>query len=188
MISAPRNSGKWAGLYKWRVYVRHVCFRLSVNTYFDENNSGNNAIGKVDCSPMKHYSKPVKISVLLCTLLGVIAAAPGFSQSPQTRPPAGPAEKTPALRVLTRLVQVSVIAQDGNGNPVMGLTKDDFTITESGQQQKIDYFTEQSNENLTLTASGKAAPPDTFSNRFEQKSNAPTSATVILLDTRNTHS
>ena len=68
----------------------------------------------------------------------------------------------------------------------MGLTKDDFTITEGGQQQKINYFTEQSNENLTLTASKSAPAPNTFSNRYEQKANAPTSATVILLDTRNT--
>ncbi len=88
--------------------------------------------------------------------------------------------------MLTRLVQVSVIAEDSNGKPVVGLAKDDFTITESGQQQMINFFTEQSNENLTMTASMTKPAPNTFSNRYEQKANAPTSATVILLDTRNT--
>ena len=118
---------------------------------------------------MTQYPITIKASVLGCVVLAAIAVVPGFSQSPQTRPPAGQAEKTPALRVLTRLVQVSVIAQDGDGKPALGLTKDDFTITEAGQQEKINYFTEQSSQNLTLTASAAAAPADIFSNRFEQK-------------------
>ena len=137
---------------------------------------------------MSQYPTTIKASILGCIVLAAITVVPGFSQSPQTQPPAGKSEKAPALRVLTRLVQVSVVADDGNGKPVPGLTKDDFTVFEGGQQEKINYFTEQSSQNLTLSASSAAAPPDIFSNRFEQKSNAPTSATVILLDTRNTYS
>jgi VWFA-related protein len=141
---------------------------------------------------MGRYSIPAKLGVLALAILTAILIFPGFLQSQTQKPPTTQSvkqdeQKPPALRVLTRLVQISVIAQDGSGNPVLGLTKDDFTITESGQQQKINYFAEQSSDNLTLNASKAAAPPNTFSNRFEQKSNAPTSATVILLDTRNTH-
>jgi VWFA-related protein len=143
----------------------------------------------------------MKVALFICALSALVVATPGFLQSgsaaAQSAPPQAapqlpsPDQKStanpPTLRVLTRLVQISVIAQDGEGKPVMGLTKDDFTITEGGQQQKINYFTEQSNENLTLTASQTPPAPNTFSNRFAQKANSPTSATVILLDTRNTH-
>ena len=136
----------------------------------------------------------MKFALFICALAAFLIATPGFPQSapPSQAAPQRPspdqqsAAYPPALRVLTRLVQVSVIAEDSNGKPVVGLTKDDFTITEDGQQQKINYFTEQSNENLTMTASMTKPAPNTFSNRYEQKANAPTSATVILLDTRNT--
>jgi VWFA-related protein len=137
----------------------------------------------------------MKFALFVCALAAFLIATPGFPQSAPPPPQAAPqrpspdqqgAAYPPALRVLTRLVQVSVIADDGDGKPVTGLTKDDFTITESGQQQKINYFTEQSNENLTMTASMTKPAPNTFSNRYEQKANAPTSATIILLDTRNT--
>ncbi len=140
---------------------------------------------------MRHYSKLIKFGIAAGALLGVVTGVPGFPQSQPPKPPDAQTDKqipapTNALRVLTRLVQVSVIAEDGDGKPVTGLTKDDFTVTEGGQQQKINYFTEQSNENLTMTSSKTPPTPNTFSNRYEQKANAPTSATVILLDTRNT--
>jgi VWFA-related protein len=139
---------------------------------------------------MRQYPIAVKLSLLAFAILSAIVAVPGQSQS-QAPPPTIQSDKQndhapQALRVLTRLVQISVIADDGNGRPVTGLTKEDFTIIDSGERQKIDFFTEQSNQNLTLTAAAARAP-NTFSNRFEQKANAPTSATVILLDTRNTH-
>jgi len=153
---------------------------------------------------MKHYYFLTKLALFSCALTALLIATPGFPQSGATPPNGGatqaaqaapqlpspdqtPTSNRPALRVLTRLVQISVIAQDGDGKPVMGLKKEDFTITDAGQPQKINYFTEQSNENLTLTATKSAPAPNTFSNRFAQKANAPTSATVILLDTRNTH-
>jgi VWFA-related protein len=140
---------------------------------------------------MRHYSKLIKFGIAAFALLAVVTGVPGFPQSQPPKPPDPQTNKqtpapTNALRVLTRLVQVSVIAEDGNGKPVVGLTQNDFTVTEGGQPQKINYFTEQSNENLTLTASQTPPAPNTFSNRYEQKANAPTSATVILLDTRNT--
>jgi len=124
-----------------------------------------------------------------CSFAAALFAIPSFPQSPQ-QTNAGTKQgdqKAPALRVLTRLVQISVIAQDGDGMPVMGLKKEDFTILDAGQPQKINFFTEQSNQNLTMTASTANTSINTFSNRFEQKPNAPTSATVILMDLRNTH-
>ena len=129
----------------------------------------------------------IRIAALTCLVVALTLAVRVHGQAP----PAPAQDQAPttaqALRVLTRLVQISVIADDGNGKPVTGLTKDDFKVFDQGQEQKINFFTEQSNQNLTLKASATAPAPDTFSNRFEQKANSPTSATVILLDTRNTH-
>jgi len=151
---------------------------------------------------MRQYPFAAKIGVLACAIMAAMAAIPGFSQSQPPKPPAeqpaGQNDKQtapagPALRVLTRLVQVSVVAQDKNGQPVTGLTKDDFTLFDQGQEQKINFFAEQSNRALPVTTATSGAPVtvapvvNTFSNRFEQKAGAPTSVTVILLDTRNTH-
>lgn len=148
---------------------------------------------------MKYHPVVVKLLPILCALLAALVTVPTF---PQSQPPKPPDQRTdkesaprgPALRVLTRLVQVSVVVQDKNGQPVTGLTKDDFTLFDQGQEQKINFFSELSNQAPpVMTASSgdsgvAAATERTFSNRFEQKAGAPNSVTVILLDTRNTRS
>ena len=147
---------------------------------------------------MMQYPITIKAGILGCVALAAIAVVPGFSQSQAQKPQAEQNGKQnaptgPSLRVLTRLVQVSVIAQDKNGQPVTGLTKDDFTLFDQGQEQKINFFAEQSNRafpvtsTTSATASSLTPPANTFSNRFEQKIGTPNSVTVILLDTRNTH-
>jgi hypothetical protein len=50
------------------------------------------------------------------------------------------------LRATTRLVQIAVLVQDKNGNPVTGLTKDDFEIFDRKKPQKIDLFSVETNE------------------------------------------
>ena len=110
---------------------------------------------------MRYALTSIKFGVVALVLLALVVGVPGYPQSQPPKPPDGSGDKqaatpAPALRVLTRLVQISVIAQDGDGKPVMGLKKEDFTIIDAGQQQKINYFTEQSNQNLTLTASAPA--------------------------------
>jgi VWFA-related protein len=98
---------------------------------------------------------------------------------------ASPKDEQPVLRVSTRLVQVNVVVETKDGNPVEGLTKNDFTLYDDGKPQDISFFSAQSNKAL----SGKAhpLPPGTFSNRLEQKAEVPSSVTVILLDGLNTH-
>jgi hypothetical protein len=52
--------------------------------------------------------------------------------------PATPA--TPTFRVTTRLVFLDVTVLDKKGRPVVkGLSKDDFTITEKKQRQRIFF-------------------------------------------------
>src|SRR5215470_9360532 len=44
------------------------------------------------------------------------------------------------LRATTRLVIVDVVAVDEKGQPVSGLTANDFTVLEDGKPQKISDF------------------------------------------------
>ncbi len=79
------------------------------------------------------------------------------------RAPPGPSP-APTFRVTTRLVFLDVTVLDRRGHPVVkGLTKDDFTITESKQQEPIVSF----------------EPPEAHA----KKDSAP--ATVLVLDLLN---
>jgi Ca-activated chloride channel homolog len=74
-------------------------------------------------------------------LLCVIAAAPAaFAQE---------ADVT-TLKVGASLVAVSAIARDKAGQPVSGLTRDDFTLKQDGKAEAISYFSQGSDLPLTL--------------------------------------
>jgi VWFA-related protein len=110
--------------------------------------------------------------------------------TPATAQPQAPAKSPatsqapPPIRSATRLVQVSVVAHDKRGNPVTGLTKDDFSLFDEKKPQAIQVFSEQTNQ---LPDQPPAAlPPDTYTNRIEEQAGVPTSVTVILLDGLNT--
>lgn len=91
----------------------------------------------------------------------------------------------PALTIRTesRLVQMTVVAQDGKGNPVTGLAKEDFILTDEGKPQTIAIFEALNGQDVRTAP---ALPPGHFSNRLEQRGGAPSSATVILIDMINT--
>jgi VWFA-related protein len=111
-------------------------------------------------------------------------AALAFAQSMPPPPPpdkASAQSTSPALRVTTRIVQVSVTVHDDNGRPVIGLTKDDFILSDEGKRQKIASFSEQTNR---LATSSAGAVPTLFTNRFEQGASQPP-LTVIVLDVYN---
>jgi VWFA-related protein len=90
------------------------------------------------------------------------------------------------LRVTTRLVQINVIVNDKHGNPITGLTKDDFVLLDSKQPQEIQFFSSETN--LTNDQPTAPLPPDTFTNRISDHATVPSSVTVILLDALNTES
>jgi VWFA-related protein len=87
------------------------------------------------------------------------------------------------LKSTTRLVQLNVIVQKGS-QPATGLKREDFMLTDNGQPQKIVVFSE--NSSAPLPVSSNPLPPNTFTNRLEQRAGTPASITVILLDTLNT--
>jgi VWFA-related protein len=149
------------------------------------------------------HSFHARLAALFCALLiaapvGTVSTASAQAQSQAQTAPPPPAQQAPAqrpaappLRVSTRLVQVSVIVEDKKGEPVTGLTKDDFTLLDGGQPQSIAFFAEETNQAppaAPVTPAVTTAPAaHVFSNRFEEKTGVPTSVTVILLDALNTH-
>lgn len=115
-----------------------------------------------------------------------IAALAAACVIAQQTPPAQPL----ILKSTTRLVQVSVIADDGKGRPVADLKKEDFQIKVSGRVQPISVFSVDSATASTgspaLSHSDQPLPPNVFTNRLETNAGVPSGVTIVLLDERNT--
>jgi len=88
------------------------------------------------------------------------------------------------LKSTTRLVQISVVAQDKKGAPVADLTKADCQIRDNGKPQQISAFSVESNGKLP--SAPPKLPANFFTNELEQRPGTPSSVTVILLDGLNT--
>ena len=57
-----------------------------------------------------------------------------FAQSSKT------SDDTPVFKTSTRAVIVDVVVDDGKGQPVSALRREDFRIFEDGKPQTIDFF------------------------------------------------
>jgi VWFA-related protein len=83
-------------------------------------------------------STPALAVLLAC---GLLVAAPGARQDPPPKPPpADPQDQPPVIRTGINYVRVDVIVTDNQGNPVLDLTPEDFTVHEGGKLQRIDSF------------------------------------------------
>ena len=98
--------------------------------------------------------------------------------------PASPQSAQP-LKTATRLVQVSVVVHDKHGDPVTGLTKDDFILLDDKRQQTIELFNEETTR-APESAPALPASQNTYTNRMPDRSGVPTSVTVVLIDGANT--
>src|SRR5882672_9966548 len=87
------------------------------------------------------------------------------------------------LKATARLVQISVVVHDKKG-PVADLKKENFQIKVDGQTQTISLFSVESAG--SLPSSPQPMPPNTFTNRLEQRPGTPSGVTIILLDALNT--
>jgi VWFA-related protein len=106
----------------------------------------------------------------------ILMASCAFAQAPSN-------ESTPTFSAGTKLVQVDVVARS-KGAPATGLTKDDFTVLDNGKPQKISFFSVRSNR-----AAGSVSvplPAGAVSNRTERDDESRASATVLLIDQKNT--
>lgn len=82
-------------------------------------------------------------------------------------------------------VSVDVLVTDSKGHPVSGLKAEDFSVSEDGTQQKVNYFKEHSVIDTQLTPPPDyKRPPNIFSN--VSTTSQPDSATLILFDMLNT--
>jgi VWFA-related protein len=105
---------------------------------------------------------------------------PAATQPPADQPPAD--QQPPVIRRGINYVSVDVIVTDKDGNPVLDLTQDDFSIAEDGKPQKIDAFSVVKLDALETVDSG---PPRAINNDFDEEREASRPEVrlfVILLD------
>lgn len=122
--------------------------------------------------------------VLLSFCCPVTTAILSAQQPPPERPAPVESSNKPVLRVSTRLVQVSVIVNDKHGNPITGLTKENFVLLDDKKPQEIHLFSAETN--LLRDQPQPSLLPDTYSNRLSEHASVSPSVTVILLDALNT--
>lgn len=118
------------------------------------------------------------LSIFLLSVPGSLAAQASTASDASS---ANPQPQT--IRSSTRLVQLSVIALDGKGEPLTGLKKEDFTVLDEGQPQNISFF---SCGTPPPASRPPALPPNYFTNRFDLKGEDPGAVTVVLFDSLNT--
>ncbi len=131
-----------------------------------------------------------KINAFICAAVILLASALAFPQSVPP-PPAGAARAVqnpsaaPAMRLMVRMIQVTVVAEDANGNPITDLGKEDFTLRDEGEAQKVSFFAQQNTPaaqvNMVATT-----PTNFFSNHVESSPSGANSVTIVLFDALNT--
>jgi VWFA-related protein len=118
--------------------------------------------------------------VVACCFVLIGLAVPLIAQS------AAPDANTPMspLQMVSRAVLIDVVVSDSSGKPIMGLTKDAFTVTEQGKPQTIAFFEESGTARPAQPSEMPKLPPDVFTNfsPFPQ----PPAVNVLLLDSLNT--
>jgi VWFA-related protein len=139
------------------------------------------------------FGRQFAIAILILAACSITFAQTLPPKPPDTQKPAS----VPVLRISVRLIQVNVIAEDGDGRPIRDLKKEDFTILEQGQAQQISLFAQQGDAPVAAdsssVASSTAADVDTpsaastfFSNHVQSSPSGANSVTVVLIDTVNT--
>ena len=85
------------------------------------------------------------LRLIAATLL--IAA---LGAAPAQEPPPASQEPLQTLKLSTRIVGVSAVVLNSRGEPVKGLTRDDFILKQDGKEEEIRYFSQDSDLPLTL--------------------------------------
>jgi len=117
------------------------------------------------------------LAMMLAGVLGLASSAGQSTGSPNQSKGANPAPYT--LQVNSRVVLTDVTVFDKQGNPVTGLTGDDFRILDNGRPETLASFEEHREQASRLeTASAQAG---SFSNDFLQ--HPPPQVNALLFDT-----
>ncbi len=113
------------------------------------------------------------LTIRLIAIFGICIFASGAQQSQDF-----------LFRVSTQLVQVDVLVQEENGDPVPGLTKDDFILLDNGKPRKIDVFSVRSLQKPQPKSA--ASRGRTKAKGLRRADAVPDYATIVLFDQLNT--
>jgi VWFA-related protein len=94
--------------------------------------------------------------------------------------PAG-ASPEASFKTGVKLVQVSVIAQDPRGRPVVDLRREEFQVFDNGSPQEIRLFLSETEKSNRTPADPKT--PNTFTNQTTSAAGSRSSYSVIAFDT-----
>ena len=93
---------------------------------------------------------------------------------------------TPVLKTTTREVVVDVVITKNNGDPVDGLSKQDFVVSENGKAQTIDFFEEHTPGEQESNTPPEMPPLPTGAVTNVPPEAAADAVNVLLLDSLNT--
>ena len=120
--------------------------------------------GQDQCCPCHPW--PV---LFMRILNGFVLSAGGFALSVVACTAFAVAQSRDPIRVATRLVQIHVIVQDKDRNPVRDLTRADFRLTEDGREQAIQFFEVES---VAASAAMPVVPPNRTRSRTSSRRRA----------------
>jgi VWFA-related protein len=109
--------------------------------------------------PSQTSTAPVPIASIALLCLALLPLAVHGRRAPTLQAPSQPtpaeqlpsqASSEPKIAVEVKTVSVLATVRDKHGKAISTLTKDDFTLTEDGHSQPIDYFARESNLPLRL--------------------------------------
>jgi VWFA-related protein len=109
--------------------------------------------------------RPITATLLAWVLIASAQPPAPQQQQTQQQPVALPANKTVKFEATTQLVVEDLIIKDKSGNPITGLTAADFTVTEDGKPQKIDFCEFQKLEENAAPLPEKPEPPKELEKR-----------------------
>jgi VWFA-related protein len=113
------------------------------------------------------------------------AGAPATPSQPTLQERQGAPPGATVLRTGTKLVIVDVTVRDKKGNPVHGLTRDQFTVSEAKQPQTLRAFDEFSTAATPpVVPQAPRLPPGSFTNFTPVPAKGPLN--VLLVDALNT--
>jgi len=133
--------------------------------------------------------RPSKTTLVALSIAGFLAFLPARAAA-QTADQSGvtvegfpgfPSQLTsaPTIKVTTRETILDVLVTDDKGQPVRGLSRSDFTITEDGHPQPLRGFSEY--DKTTPPAPPRTLPPNTYTNTAALPANGPVQIVYINL-------
>jgi VWFA-related protein len=135
-------------------------------------------IGKSTLSFIRFIkSNKMRLTVLVVLIVPFVRAEPYQAQTAKIT------SQEPVIKSEVRVVLVDAVVTEGKGQPVIGLNREDFQVTEDGRPQTISSFEEHAGGGISAAAM-PTMPADVYTNFPTVKTTD--SINVLLLDSLNT--